>query len=95
MNKLFLKSSSFWIIIFSSLLLFPYIFISFYNHPSVDDYFFTYKVHTLGFWGAQYDWFTTWTGRYFSTLILSFHPLWLKVSFIYKIIPVLIGRAHV
>lgn len=90
MNKLFLKSSSFWIIIFSSLLLFPYIFISFYNHPSVDDYFFTYKVHTLGFWGAQYDWFTTWTGRYFSTLILSFHPLWLKVSFIYKIIPVLL-----
>lgn len=90
MNKLFLKSNSFWIISLSSLLLLPYIFISFYNHPSVDDYFFTYKTETLGFWVAQYDWFTTWTGRYFSTFFLSLHPLWLEIPFLYKLIPILL-----
>lgn len=90
---LFIRNSfnkNLWLTILSILLLIPYVVISFYNHPSVDDYSFTYKVETFGFWGAQYDWFTTWTGRYFSTLILSFHPLWLKASFIYKVIPVLL-----
>ena len=71
-------------------LLIPFIFISHYNNPSSDDYHFVFYTTTLGFWEAQVHWYLTWVGRYFSTFILSLHPLLIKSTFLYKVTPIVI-----
>jgi hypothetical protein len=64
----------------------PFFVLAFYNNPSIDDFSFVYLVKKMGFWGAQYNWYTTWTGRYSSMFILSVHPLWFKSLVLYKFI---------
>lgn len=72
------------------LLLMPYICISSYNNPSSDDYRFVYYAKTLGFWKAQVNWYLSWIGRYFSTFILSLHPLLIKSMLLYKVVPIIL-----
>ena len=68
------------------LLVFPFFILTYYNNPSIDDYSFVFLVKKLGFFGAQHNWYTTWTGRYSSMFILSLHPLLFKSLALYKII---------
>lgn len=49
----------------------PFVLLSFFNHPSRDDFCYANKVLEQGFWNSQINWYNNWTGRYFSTGILS------------------------
>ena len=68
----------------------PFLIISYYNQPSVDDFYFTVKSQSIGALNAQIEWYLTWTGRYFSTFILSINPLVYNNLMLYKTIPVLL-----
>ncbi len=60
----------------------PFLILSVFSNPSLDDFDFSEKVHEMGFLNSQIDWYNTWTGRFFSTAFLStLNPL------IYKSIP--------
>lgn len=78
------------IIIVGILTILPFIILSFFNHPTSDDFYFFNKSRDLGFWNAQVSWYNEWTGRYFSTAVLSLYPLLTKSFFLYKIIPVVL-----
>lgn len=53
------------------LILVPFFVLSFYNHPVYDDYGNAYKTIKYGFWGVQKILYHDWTGRYFSSLLLT------------------------
>jgi len=68
--------------------IFPLLVISYFNQPSADDYCYAAKAQNLGFWNAQIDSYLGWTGRYLSTILLSFDIL-IKGKFIlYKLFPI-------
>jgi hypothetical protein len=71
-----------WVLLFVTIL--PFLILSFYNHPSLDDYAFTGVELQKGFFGAQKYWYFTWTGRYFSTVLLSLNPLVFNMYWGYK-----------
>jgi len=66
----------------------PFIIISFFNNPTSDDFCFNCKSRDLGFWNAQLSWYNDWTGRYFSSAILSIKSLVSDSFLLYKLIPV-------
>jgi hypothetical protein len=69
----------------------PFLFLSFFNYPSADDYSMTFVLEKLKFWGAQKYWYLGWSGRYISTAILSlFHPLLFKKILLYQLYPILL-----
>lgn len=93
-NKKNAGKTTFYLITFSLLFAAIAIFVtlSFFNHPAFDDYYFTVKTKTEGFWAAQINWYFEWTGRYFSTAVLSLNPIVFDFFLGYKLIPiVLIG----
>jgi hypothetical protein len=54
----------------------PFVALSFYNHPSLDDILDAVTVKQLGFWLAQKHFYLTLTGRYTTTVLLaSVNPL--------------------
>ncbi len=87
-SKLF-KSDNF-IISVGILTILPFIIISFFNNPTADDFCYNCKSRDLGFWNAQLSWYNDWSGRYFSSAILSIKPLVSDSFLIYKLIPVLL-----
>ncbi|MEP7170222.1 MAG: hypothetical protein ABI855_12690, partial [Bacteroidota bacterium] len=80
-------SGDLYVIIFGIITITPFVLISFFNNPAADDFCWYVKCQTLGFWKAQIDWYTMWTGRYFSCALLSLNPLGFKMFFTYKLIP--------
>lgn len=74
-----------WFGIISGLIILPFLFVAFFNYPSADDFVFAYKVKSMGFFQAQYDWYVHWTGRFFSTFMLSLHPLVFNSNLLYKL----------
>ncbi|RFP66028.1 hypothetical protein D0N36_06050 [Hymenobacter lapidiphilus] len=62
--------------------LLPLLLLCYYNQPYSDDFSFTSDVEAYGFWGAQKQLFTNWSGRYFTNwLQLVGNPLnhrWLR-----------------
>jgi hypothetical protein len=87
-SKLF-KSDNF-IITIGILTILPFIIISFFNNPTADDFCYNCKSRDLGFWNAQLSWYIDWSGRYFSSAILSIKPLVSDSFLIYKLIPVIL-----
>ena len=89
----YLKTSiiSIILILTGILTLLPFLIISIYNHPSADDFNFYVNTENLGYFETQSNWYLTWTGRYFSSAIISL-PIFLKSqSFaVYKTVPVLL-----
>lgn len=54
----------------------PFVALSFYNHPSLDDFLDAVIVKQLGFWAAQKHFYVSHTGRYTTTVLLaSANPL--------------------
>ncbi|WP_210514524.1 DUF6056 family protein [Hymenobacter terricola] len=54
----------------------PFVGLSFYNHPSLDDILDAVKVKEVGFWQAQKYFYNAHTGRYTTTVLLaSINPL--------------------
>lgn len=74
-----------WFGVIAALVILPFLFVAFFNYPSTDDFVFAYKVKSMGFFQAQYDWYVHWTGRFFSTFILSLHPLVFNSNILYKL----------
>lgn len=90
-SKLF-ESGNF-IILVGILSILPFLVISIFNNPSADDFCFNCQSRDLGFWEAQLSWYNGWTGRYFSTAILSIKPLISEPFLLYKLIPVILITA--
>ena len=53
------------------LLVLPFLAISWYAYPAMDDYGFANRVRTQGFIPAQLNWYVKAQGRYFSTAVVS------------------------
>lgn len=53
------------------LVVLPFVALSCYNHPSLDDILDATTVKTLGFWAAQKFFYLTLTGRYTTTILLA------------------------
>jgi Family of unknown function (DUF6056) len=51
--------------------LFPYVLLTFFARPAADDFSYANSVAKYGFWQAQQYWYTQWSGRYFSTLVVT------------------------
>jgi hypothetical protein len=66
----------------------PFIIISFYNHPALDDWWYAEVYKEFGFLGAQEYWYTHYTGRFFSNFAMTLAPLsftWIEG---HKLLPV-------
>jgi hypothetical protein len=59
----------------AAILLSFYLYLSFFCVPAVDDYTFAFLVKDKGLLAAQEYWYTTWTGRYTSSFLISLNPL--------------------
>ncbi|MVN76219.1 hypothetical protein GO988_07770 [Hymenobacter sp. HMF4947] len=74
-----------------SLLVFPFIGLSYYNQPYSDDFVLASLVRKQGFWGANREFFLTWSGRFFTNACYTgLNPLnygWLPGM----ALPVLVG----
>jgi hypothetical protein len=49
----------------------PFGLLSFFNHPFMDDYYNAANARRLGLWAAQQDLYLHWSGRYFSSLLVT------------------------
>ena len=88
MNKI-LSSEKFWLIVLALLVL-PFIFLSFFIHPSADDLILTADTWRDGILVHVGKVYMEWSGRYFGTLIVSLNPLVFGSYFGYKLVPVLL-----
>ena len=77
------------------LLILPFFILSFYIHPSADDYSFSYLVKAFGRWDYQYFTYANWSGRYFTNFIFSLNPLTFDYFIGYKIFPLVLLTAFV
>lgn len=53
----------------------PFVALSFFAHPSHDDYCYTNAVLKMGLWGTSIDYFYELTGRYFSVFVSALFGL--------------------
>lgn len=53
----------------------PFVIISFYNHPALDDWWYAEVYKQYGMWGAQEHWYMNYTGRFASNFIMTLEPL--------------------
>ncbi len=75
------------VFLFLFLTIIPFIILSFYVHPCWDDFEYSEIAYKNGFFHSQYIWYETWSGRYFSTAVLSsVNPLLFRSIFGYKLI---------
>jgi len=84
-----LENEKFWIALLLLLIL-PFIALSFFIHPSADDYILSAVVRDNGFFEHFKQVYFEWSGRYFATFIVSMNPLVFNWAFGYKLIPVLL-----
>lgn len=78
------------IIIIGVLSILPFLIISIFINPSADDFCYNNISRDVGYWNTQLDAYNGWTGRYFSTAVLSIRALVSGSFIIYKIIPVIL-----
>ena len=86
--KAFLKIN--WVLIIGIVAISPFLILSFFNHPSWDDFCYSVQSMKLGFWKAQLTIYEDWSGRYFATAVLSINPLVFKWIDGYKIVSAMI-----
>lgn len=72
--SLLANKKSFWWLMFAALL-FPFVILAMYNHPSADDYCYVVDAAIRGFWQSQWTTYQNWSGRYISTFLLVSSPL--------------------
>ncbi|HMQ68598.1 MAG TPA: DUF6056 family protein [Ignavibacteria bacterium] len=59
------------ILLFLIFAIIPFILLTYFIHPSWDDFEYTGIATQNGFFQSQYIWYVTWSGRYFSQAFLS------------------------
>lgn len=67
----------------------PFLILSFFNHPSAEDYFFWTRTERVGFYNALLNLYKHWSGRFFSHAELLINPLIFRSFFGYKIFTLL------
>jgi hypothetical protein len=77
------------------LLIVPFFMLSFFNHPSADDYSFSHLIRAWGRLGYQDFMYNHWQGRYFANFIFSYNPLTFDSFIGYKMFPVFLLIAFV
>ncbi|MDQ3019691.1 MAG: DUF6056 family protein [Bacteroidota bacterium] len=75
---------------FLILMIVPFIFLFYFNHPSGDDFGFPDNTKIFGFRAAQEITYNNWTGKFFSNAILSYNPLYFKSITGYKILTLIL-----
>ncbi|MBK8554058.1 MAG: hypothetical protein IPL53_24620 [Ignavibacteria bacterium] len=73
------------LIIFYSVLILPFSILFLFNHPSSDDWGPAVNNNIYGFWQTQMNAYKYWTGKYFSSAVLSFSPLYFNSFTGYKV----------
>lgn len=68
----------------------PFVINGFFVNPASDDFIYANTSLNQGAWNAQINWYQGWTGRYFTTFILTNSPLVYGWLFGYKLIPLII-----
>lgn len=66
----------------------PFVVISFYNHPALDDWWYAETYKQNGFWGAQQYWYNHYTARFFSNFIMTIAPLSFGWAEGHKVMPI-------
>jgi len=98
-KKLFIKRiDSIELILFLllAIIMLPFLVLSFFNAPAVDDYSYALKTMDYGFWGGQMEAYKQWNGRYFASFILCLNIISGNTFFMYKLLPIvlMIGNTH-
>lgn len=77
MRKPILSGSAFFWLIFSLclLILLPFLWIAFYNHPSADDYICAVPAMKWGPITTTLGWYFSWSSRFTSAFFISLNPL--------------------
>lgn len=89
-KKFLSDQSSGLILLFLIFTILPFILLSLYVHPCWDDFEYSEIAYKNGFFHSQYIWYVTWSGRFFSTALLSsINPLIYRSVFGYKLITLL------
>src|SRR5438552_3794747 len=57
------------------LIIAPFIIISFFNHPALDDWWYAEVYKQFGLIGAQQYWYNHYTARFFSNFVMTVAPL--------------------
>ncbi len=79
------------ILLFLFFTVLPFIILSLYVHPCWDDFEYSEIAYKNGFLQSQYIWYVTWSGRFFSTAVLSsLNPLIYRSILGYKIITLIL-----
>ncbi|MBC5773802.1 hypothetical protein H8S95_06985 [Pontibacter sp. KCTC 32443] len=83
---------TYWILIAAGIYtLLPYLILSFYSHPQADDFSFAVRDQEFSYLTVLQDYYTNWTGRYFSTITLfRINPMISGSLVLYKIYPLVL-----
>lgn len=68
----------------------PFLLLSIYNHPSVDDFEFAVRDNQNNFFVTQLDTYHNWSGRYFATAFSQLNPARFKSIAGYKVFSLLL-----
>lgn len=88
MFKLF-ETSNF-IILIGVLSILPFLVISIFNNPSADDFCYNVYTRDLGYLNTQLEAYNNWSGRYFSTAIISISAFVSGSFYLYKSFPLIL-----
>ncbi|GAB2945563.1 hypothetical protein GCM10027048_08260 [Hymenobacter coalescens] len=71
------------------LALLPFVALSFYSHPALDDFSDAVLRQRLGFWATQKHLYLTWTGRFTTSVLLTeFSPVCNRLLGVYWAVPI-------
>lgn len=70
------------------LIIIPFFWISLYNHPALDDWWYAEVFKQHGFIGAQQYWYNNYTARFFSNVVMTLSPLSFSYFIGSKIVPI-------
>lgn len=65
--------------------LLPFLMLTLYNHPSMDDFTFALRDENGGFFEIQKESYSNWSGRYFGTAIARLNPMRFEGFNAYKV----------
>ncbi|MGB3017121.1 MAG: DUF6056 family protein [Ignavibacteria bacterium] len=85
------KKYNFALISFILVLILPFFINLIFNHPTFDDFYYSEKARHFGYFDAQMKWYKYWTGKFFSTAVLSISPLYFRSFVGYDILVFLVN----
>jgi hypothetical protein len=68
----------------------PLVIVSFFIHPSLDDFSYTQNARDLGFAKAMHYFFQSWNGRYSVSMLMSINPLVWNWQLGYRLFPIIL-----